>query len=215
MKLLELLSGWLGHIISFKWLRLRAIINGGLYYRLTETDHDEIRKILSKNYFIILTRRRGYLVTYLITLLSSFVDRKISHYTHALMNVEGDLDGHIGFKLVEATSSKGVHYTTFMNVFDCDSVVLLAPKNVPIREWTLVLDKVKDDIGKGYDSLFDMVNDQKVSCVEMVYCGLKQLPDFETKFPKLIKLIKDRGNNLTPQMLYDTKELDVIFEVRR
>jgi hypothetical protein len=130
------------------------------------------------------------------------------------MNVEGDLAGHLGYKLIEATGT-GVHYSTFMEVFDCDSVALLAPRGVPLDEWTKVLDKVKTELGKQYDTLFDITSDTNVSCVEMVFVGLKTLPDYEARFPQLVSLIAERGNNLTPQMLYDTGELEVVFEVRR
>ena len=211
---LKLWNGLMDIFASIHWPRTQAVINGGVYYKLTEADHDRIREILSKNYLIILTRRKSHLTTYLIALVSGIVDHKISHYTHALMNVEGDLDGHIGYKLIEATGV-GVHYSTFMEVFDCDSVALLSPKGISLEEWTKVLDEVKNDLGKGYDTLFDISNDQKVSCVEMVYWGLKALPNFEQRFPKLVALIRERGNNLTPQMLYDTGELEVVFEVRR
>ena len=211
---LKLWNGLMDFFAAIHWPRTQAVINGGVYYKLTEADHDRIREILSKNYLIILTRRKSHLTTYLIALVSGIVDRKISHYTHALMNVEGDLAGHLGYKLIEATGV-GVHYSTFMEVFDCDSVALLAPKGIPLEDWTKVLDEVKNDLGKGYDTLFDISSDQNVSCVEMVYWGLKTLPDFEQRFPKLVALIKERGNNLTPQMLYDTGELEVVFEVRR
>lgn len=200
-------------ISNFHWNRTQAIINGGIYYRLKEEDHDRIREILSKNYLIILTRRRSHLTTYLISCISAIVDKKLSHYTHALMNVEGTLDGHIGYKLIEATGS-GVHYSSFMNVFDCDSVVLLAPKGISIEDWTKVLDEVKDDLGKGYDTLFDITSDQNVSCIELIYWGLKALPDFEQRFPKLVKMINET-KNITPQMLYDSGELEIVFEVRR
>ena len=211
---LKLWNGLLGIFADIHWLRTQAVINGGIYFKLKESDHDKIREILAKDYLIILTRRKCHLTTYLIALVSAFVDRKFSHYTHALMNVEGDLEGHLGYKLIEATGV-GVHYSTFMEVFDCDSVALLSPKGVSLEEWTRVLDKVKLDLGKSYDTLFDITNDQRVSCVEMIYWGLKSMPDFETRFPKLIKLIKAEKNSLTPQMLYDTGELDIVFEVRR
>lgn len=199
---------------AIHWSRTQAVINGGVYYKLNEQDHDAIRDILAKNYLIVLTRRKSHLTTYLIALISAFVDHKVSHYTHALMNVEGDLEGHIGYKLIEATG-KGVHFSTFMEVFDCDSVALLAPKGIPLDKWTKVLDKVKTQIGKQYDTLFDITSEENVSCVEMVLVGLRSLPDYEARFPRLVSLIAERGNNLTPQMLYDTGELEVVFEVRR
>lgn len=206
---------WLTDVFAaIKFDRTAAVLNGGMYYRLKERDHDTIRQMLKDNYYIILTRRKSHLTTYLIAIASAIVDKKFSHYTHALMNVEGDLDGHVGFKLIEATG-KGVHYSTFMEVFDCDSVVLLTPKGLTAEEWTTVLDTVKGQLGKEYDDLFDILNAENVSCVEMVYWGLKALPNYEQRFPKLVALIEQRKNNLTPQMLYDTGELEVAFEVRR
>jgi hypothetical protein len=198
--------------IKFDWLF--ALFNSGKYYRLTEDDQMTIRKMLKDNYFIILTRRKSHLTTYLIALVSAIVTGKFAHYTHALMNVEGDLETLDGYKLIEATST-GVHWSTFEEVFDCDSVVLLSPRGLSLHGWTVVLDTVKSQLGKEYDDLFDIASDQNVSCVEMVYWGLKSLPDYETRFPELVQLIRTRGNDLTPQMLYDCGDLDVAFEIRR
>lgn len=198
---------------SIKWDRTFAVLNGGVYYRLKEEDHDKIRQMLKDGYYIILTRRRSHLTTYLIALASMIVGGK-AHYTHALMNVEGDLEGHLGYKLIEATG-EGVHYSTFMEVFDCDSVALLTPVGLTPAEWTKLMDAVKAQLGKEYDDFFDVSNDLHVSCVEMVYWGLRSLPNYEQRFPKLVQMMRDRKNDLTPQMLYDTGELQVAFEVRR
>jgi hypothetical protein len=210
---LKLWNLGIGLLSNVHWPRLQAVLNGGLYYSLKEQDHDKIREILAKDYLIILTRRKSHLTTYMIAFVSLFAKSK-AHYTHTLMNVEGDIPGNIGYKLIEATGS-GVHYSSFMEVFDCDSVALLSPKGLPLTEWTAVLDKVKTELGMQYDTLFDITQANQVSCVEMVYWGLKTLPDFEVRFPNLIKLIQEAKNNLTPQMLYDTGELDIVFEVRR
>jgi hypothetical protein len=210
---LKLWNWMMDSFTKIRWLRTQAAINGGVYYQLVEADHDKIREILQKDYLIILTRRKSHFTSYMVVLASLFVNGKASHYTHALMNVEGDLAGHLGYKLIQATGV-GVCYSSFMEVFDCDSVALLSPKGIPLEEWTLVLDKVKEQLGKGYDTLFDLTQDQQVSCVEMIYWGLKKLPDFEQHFPKLIALIQSSGNNLTPQMLYDTGELEIVYEIR-
>lgn len=208
---------WIGMTKIFAaihWDRTQAVINGGIYYRLKEADHDRIRELLSKNYMIIFTRRNSHLTTYLIALASFFVRRRFAHYTHVLMNVEGDLQGHIGYKLLEATGV-GVHYSTFMQVFDCDSVALLAPKGVTPEEWTRVMDYAKAQFGKGYDNFFDIASDEYLSCIELIYWGLRELPNFETRFPKLLALISEPTGNITPQDLYDTGELEVWFETRR
>lgn len=201
-------------VAGIHWPRTAAVFNKGVYYSLTEADHDKIRKLLKDNYLIILTRRRSHLTTYLIALISWLKTRTKSHYTHALMNVEGDLDDALGTKLIEATG-EGVHYSTFMQVFDCDSVCFLKPKEIPLEQWTLVLDAVKKEFGYPYDTLFDLQDDAKVSCVEMVYQGIKKLPDWEHHFAELAGLIERSGHELTPQMLYDCGDLELVLEIRR
>lgn len=200
-------------ISGVHWPRLAAIRNGGLYYRLEEADHDLIRRLLKSYYCFILTRRKSHLTTYTIGLMTWIATKKAAHYTHALMNVEGDLDNNIDFKLIEATS-KGVHYSTFMEVFNCDSVAIMKPRGVSLAEWTYVLDEVKADFGREYDMLFDITNNLALSCIELIYDGLKKLPEYRQRFPNFISMIEQQ-NELTPQMLYDCGDFDVAFEIRR
>lgn len=201
-------------VAKIHWPRTQAVLNGGVYYRLAEPEHDRIRELLRYNYFIIATRRSSHLSTHLISLGDLILRGKMSHYTHVLMNVEGDLDGHVGFKLIEATGNTSVGYVSFMNVFNCDSVALMVPKGVSPTEWTLILDRVKDSLGVPYDTLFDITSSERMSCVELIYWGLKELPDFETRFPRLLSLI-EQGQNLTPQMFYDSGEFDIVYEARK
>jgi hypothetical protein len=199
---------------NIHWQRTQAVLNNGIYFRLLEADHDTVRFLLKENYCMILTRRKCHLTTYLIGLISKFASGKASHYTHALMNVEGDIANHIDFKLIEATGT-GVHYSTFMEVFDCDSVAILKPRGVELSQWTAVLDAVKASFGEEYDMLFDLADDKKVSCVELCYKGIKKFPNYEARFPNLVALLKNDDGDLTPQMLYDCNDMDVVFEARR
>jgi hypothetical protein len=130
------------------------------------------------------------------------------------MNVEGDIKNNLDFKLIEATGDYGVHYSTFMKVFDCDSICLLKPRGVSLDEWTKFMDKVKASYGKKYDDLFNLMDEEQVSCVELVLSGLKMLTNYEARFPQLLKLIAD-SDNLVPQMLYDCGELEICYEARR
>lgn len=201
-------------IAKIEWPRLQAVINGGMYYCLKEEDHDTIRRLMKEHYLIAVTRRKSHLSSQLIPVGEWILTRKFPHYTHVLMNVEGDLDGHVGFKLIEATGKSNVDYVTFMGAFDCDSVALLKPKGVTMEQWTIVLDRVKNSLGTPYDTLFDITTDDRMSCVELIYWGLRELSDFEIRYPQLIKLI-EQGKNLTPQMFYDSGEFEVVFEARR
>jgi hypothetical protein len=200
---------------NIHWERIQAFINGGVYYKLKEEDHDKLRELLKKDYYFILTRRKCHLTTYLIAIASFVATGKIPHYTHALMNVDdGNIKDDNDFKLIEATAT-GVHYSTFMEVFDCDSVVLLKPRNMNVEEWTQSLDHAIGEVGKDYDNLFDILDDTKVSCVEMCRQAMQAEPNYATDFPQFEKMIKDKGNQLTPQMLYDCPDFEVVFEVRR
>ena len=207
-------NGVMKFFSSIHWPRAQAAINGGIYYRATEADHDTIRAMLKKDYLIILTRRKSHFTTWVIALAAWITTGKPSHYAHALMNVEGDIQNNIDYKLIEATYT-GVHYSTFMEVFDCDSICLLKPRNTSLEEWTIVLDAVKKDYGFKYDTLFDILDESDVSCVELIYNGLKKLPGWKDRYAKLVALIEKHGNNLTPQMLYDCDDLDVVWEIRR
>ena len=210
---LKLWSSAVRFIGKIKWQRTQAVINNGVYYSLQESDLDTIRKLLKEDYLIILTRRRCHFTTYM-TQLFSWLAGSSSYYTHALMNVEGDIKNNIDFKLIEATG-EGVHYSTFMKVFDCDSVAFLKPKNIALSEWTRVMDSVKASSGREYDTLFDLQTEDKVSCVELIFQGLRLLPEYKTQYAELIELINRHGNDLTPQMLYDSGDLELVLEIRR
>jgi len=197
-----------------RWPRLQAAINGGLYYRLTEEDHNWLRKALVKDHYILLTRRSCHLTSYLISLASLLTTGKGSHWTHSMMNVEGDVvKSDNDFMILEALGS-GTKLSTFMEAFDCDSVAVLIPKNMELSDWTKVVTGGLQDLGKPYDNLFDVSDSSHVSCVEVCRDALKSLPDYTTKFPNLEAMIAN-VNNLTPQMFYDCPDFKVAFEVRR
>lgn len=201
-------------IASVNWSWIKAKFNNGRYYDLTDEDLNKIRQMLKPNYFIILTRRKTHLTTYLIQAMSVIKTGKKSYWTHSVMNMEGDnpiADGD--FKLMEATQV-GVHWSTFMQVFDCDSVVLLKPKNISLTDWTAAMDKMITEAGKPYDDLFDLADDTHLSCVELVRISLQGIPDYDKKFVHFEEMIKDEGN-LTPQMFYDCPDFEIVLEIRR
>lgn len=180
---------------------------------LTGKELDEIEKRLIPDYYIILTRRKNHLSTYFIMLSYILLKGKFGYYSHALMNLEDEVTEEKDFRLIEATG-KGVHYSTFAEVFDCHSVALLKPKNMSLEEWTEVMDKARTELGKPYDTLFDLKTDKELSCVELVRVALQALPDYETRFANFEKMIKTK-NNLHPQMFYDCDDFEVVFEVRK
>ena len=201
-------------IAPISWRKLYAVFNHGKYYSLTDEDLAFLRKAIADDYYVIATRRKTHLTTYLIALGSFLTTGRFSHYNHVLMNLEDDkATADIDFKLMEATGS-GVHWSTFMEVFDCDSVALLRPKNITPHEWDEAVDAMKHQLGKPYDNGIDFSQSERESCVQMVNESLKGMDDYDQKFPELIAAIKKYGR-VTPQQYYNCHDFEVVWEVRR
>ena len=207
---------WFVPLISWvTWNGLKALVNGGLFFNIREEDWDEIEERLAKNHYVILTRNATHLSTYFVAVGNKIATGKWGYWGHALMNLEDtNTPTEDDFRLVEATS-KGVHYSTFFEVFTCDSVALLKPKGLTHEQWLRVMNKAKTELGKPYDNLMDLTTDQDINCVELVRVALQSLPDYDQRFANLEAMIKEHGNNLTPDMLYECPDFEIVFEVRR
>jgi hypothetical protein len=193
--------------------RLIGMINWKLTNSLTEQEINEISALCVPNYYIILTRNNNHLSAYAINIADLFLTGKFGYWAHALMNMEDTVVNDIDFRFVQAIGT-GVEYTTLDKVTAVNSIVLLSPKNMPIEQWTAVLDKAKSQMGKKYDTLFDMKDDTKVSCVELVRLALMADPNYATNFAHFEAMVQ-KNNRLTPQMFYDCPDFKVVYEVRR
>jgi hypothetical protein len=180
---------------------------------LTPDEQNQVREKLIGNYYVMLSRRNNHLSTYLISFADFFLTGKFSFWSHAFMNLEDQVSADSDFIIVEAIA-KGVSFTPFAKVFDCNSVVLLKPKSMTIEDWTLALDKARSEQGRPYDNLFDLKNDNELNCVELVRTSLMADPDYMTNFANFEALIKKR-KSLTPQMFYDCPDFEVVLEIRR
>jgi hypothetical protein len=101
----------------------------------------------------------------------------------------------------------------FEKVFDVHGVSLLKPKCMSLGEWTTALDIAKNQIGKPYDSLFNLADDQALSCVELVRVILQSRPNYAEEFKNFEAMIT-KYKNLSPQMYYDCGDFEVVFEAR-
>ena len=183
-------------------------------HAITDDDRAEIRKQLTSHYYLIVTRRSNHLSTFAICFMNWWLTGKWGFYSHILMNTENDVVDDSDFRLVEAIGT-GVTYSSFWKVFGkVDAVGLIKPKNLSIDEWTNVLDKARTEIGKPYDTLFDLTNDKSLSCVELVRVALSNEPNYKTDFANFEKMIRHNGN-LTPQMFVDCEDFEVIWHVKR
>jgi hypothetical protein len=176
---------------------------------MTADEFDTVRQHLKDNYFVIATRHNGHLSTYAISFAHWFLTGRWGYYGHVLMNLEDGVNDDTDYRFIEATK-EGVHYSDFKQVFDqqCSSVALLKPKGITLEEWTLALDKAKTELGKPYDTLFDLANDKALSCVEVVRVALQADP--HANFEKMIKASK----NLDPQTFYECADFVAQYEIR-
>jgi hypothetical protein len=179
---------------------------------MTADEQDKIRKLLEGGYYIILTRRKNHLSTFFVNLATWFLTFKWGYWSHSLMNLEDTVVGDDDFRLVEAIGT-GVQYTPFADEFDCTSVALLSPKGLTTRDWTLMMEKANSELGKPYDTLFDLKNDNALSCVELVRDALMSVPDYATRFAAFEAMIAKDGN-LDPQTFYNCPDFEIVYEAR-
>jgi hypothetical protein len=180
-------------------------------HKITITDQAELAKVLADGYYIILTGSKSHLSSIVVSFLSWIKTGVWANYSHVLMNCDNITDpaDSKSFKFVEATAT-GVHYSTFEEVFACDTVCLLTPNNIDNAEWTRIIDALLQQQGKPYDDLFDLSDDTHVSCVELVLNALKAV-NYEEKFADLNRLI-EKEKNLVPQMYRTCTDFMVKYE---
>lgn len=180
---------------------------------LTQAELDTIYGMLKENYFVILSHRSNELSTYATAFANLVLTGKWGYWAHALMNLEDSVNQMSDFRLIEAVSA-GVKYTPFPQVFDVQGVTLLKPKNMALADWTAVLDVAKTELGKPYDTLFDIANDNALSCVELVRTALMRGdPQYATNFQNFEAMIK-KDKNLSPQMYFDCGDFEPVLEIR-
>jgi uncharacterized protein YycO len=188
-------------------------INWKQTHSITDNEKAKIVEMISKNYYIILTRHGNHLSTYAISLGNFFISGKFSRWSHVLMNFENQVSNIDDFVLIEAVG-EGTKISTFNDVFNNpDSVCLLKPKSMSIDKWSNLLDKARTEVGKPYDTLFDLADDKKLSCVELVRDILKAEPNYLIDFANFEKMISKRSN-LTPQMFYECEDFEIVYEIR-
>lgn len=181
---------------------------------LTVDDDVALKEKLSKDYYIIATRKSNYLTTFFICMGNFFLTGKWGFYSHVLMNLEDTVETDADFRFIEATGT-GVHYSTFDDVFShVDAVALIKPKHMTLEEWTSALDNAKSYLGRPYDNLFNLKNTLEVNCVELVRLALQGMPDYNTKFANFEKMIASK-KKLTPDMFCECNDFEIVYKIKR
>lgn len=179
---------------------------------ISDEECQRIKELLSRDYYIILTRRSNHFSTYMISIADFFLTGKLGYWSHVLMNLEDEVKTDDDYILIEAIGS-GVTKSHFSQVFDVDSVAIIKPKNITVDQWTAILDKAKDNLGKPYDNLFDLKNDREINCVELVRNALMATKGYHENFANFEKMISEK-KNLTPNMFYTCSDFEIVFESR-
>lgn len=205
---------FVGLLGKIKWEGLHKLIHGKSYC-LNLEDWYAISKELHKGYFIILTSRKTHLSTYAARFAHFVLTGRWGHYSHALVNVEGERAsyGFNDFMFVEAIG-KGVVRSTWHEVFNCDSVCILKPRYYSIEEFNATVGSVYADIGKSYDEDFKVFNDQEMSCVEIARERMVDLPGYHEKMRVFEYMIKNE-KNLTPEMFRECPDFEVLLEIKK
>lgn len=174
---------------------------------LSPNDRYIVKTILKSEPVIILTASKVHLSSFLVKVLSYFTTFKKTEYSHAVMSYYDYKDDT--FILIESTNS-GVHVSSFDEVMACSDICILEIKHDHEKDIDLINNELQKQLGKKYDNLFDIADESRVSCVEVVYHSLKKF-DFDKDYPNLAKTIAEK-NTLTPQMFRDCGDFKILFE---
>lgn len=181
---------------------------------LREDELARVEALLKDNYYVILTRHGNHLSTVAINIAHSTITGRKGYYGHVLMNLEDEVTTADDFRLVEAVGA-GSKFSTFEEVFkNSDSVAILKPANLKLEDWTAILDKAKSLTGRKYDTVYDMYDDSKLSCVELVRNALEANDKYAHNFGNLEAMLR-QYHRLDPQMYYECPDFEVVYEMRR
>jgi hypothetical protein len=204
----------------FHWTGLKFLFTGRAY-DISAEQREAARDLMSAGVYLWVSRRETHFTTYAIAIchwvLGFLVWAKnkfkgnrprFSFYSHAFFNFDDN-------ELIEAVGT-GVRKAYFDHCFDVDAVAALAPKNLTKEEWDayrpLIIEGMKSNLGKGYDTSFDLTDENAVSCIELIRIVLKNtVKEYELKFSDFENMIK-LYKNLTPQMIYDSSDFVVVWE---
>lgn len=209
-------------ISRVSWVGLRYFFTGTEYY-LTDEDKEKAADLLKSGNYIILTWRGTHLTSYLISLahfllgLFRFIKSKFkgpkpkwAKVAHVGLSVYPQVGKYI--KIAEFISKGGV-ISSFENVFNCDRAVLLRVKGWTQFDFEDCVQEALRNIERklAYDNFFNLSDDSKMSCVELVWDALKESPRY-SELKDLCRLIDEYGN-LDPQMILDCEDFEICLKL--
>ena len=188
----------------------------GREYNLTDEDINKVIDLLVKERCIVLTRRNSHLTTYLINLAefmlklkngSRFYPARLGYWSHVFTEISKDNR----LEIIESIGI-GVVKSNYYRAFNVDSICVLKPKYMNDEEMEFANDLAVKYIGALYDTGFNLNDDIRLSCAELVFRSISRTKPYA--LPGLNTMIKRLGN-LTPQMFYECGDFEVLLEIRR
>lgn len=135
---------------GISWERPRFWLTGRRY-SLTWKDHMKILEVISGGNYIILTRRKSHLSTYMTNFAHFLLTGRMGYWSHVAMNIEPDEARVQSAARILESIGGGVRISGFYDVFNCDSVLILKPlTSVP---WDVIVARGLTSVGKPYDDL--------------------------------------------------------------
>lgn len=193
---------------------------------MSNEDLENIKNLLAKNHYIILTWRSNHLTSYTISfahymlglwakIRMPFVQPwpKFARYSHSCMNIEKTDDPRVSedYEILESLAA-GVKISPFLEVFNCKRAVLLEPA-IPPDQWQALVERGLDRLGAMYDLDLNLNQDVKLSCIELCVYVLKGYAEYNNHFQDIADDIH-KFQNLDPQMLRDSKSFRVVYETK-
>jgi hypothetical protein len=201
--------------IQIWFIELLASVHWNENDGIPEGDREVLREMFARDYYVVCTRRDSYLSSWFMNFGHWFLTGRWGFYTHVLMNTEDEVKDDADFRFIEATG-EGTHYSSLEHVLDgVEAIALMMPKSMTNAEWTACLDRAKTYLGRPYDNLFDLVNGEEINCVELVRNALMALPDYETRFANFEAMIKKTKGKLTPSMVAECPDFEIVWKVKR
>lgn len=190
------------------WTGLKYFFTGREYNITTEQVETACNLLLEQR-LVGLSYRATHFSSILIILGHFLLTGRWVKLCHAWINTDDEMKNPFGLKIYESIS-EGAIESPFWKVILCDGLVLLKPRWVKEENWDKINEVLKRQDGLPYDIFARYKDPSEINCCERVVRAILDVqPD---ALPALCHMMKRYGN-LTPQMLLECGDFEVVYEV--
>lgn len=194
------------------WTGLKYFFQGR-EFDLTDEDIETACDYLLADRYIGLGWRKTHFTSYLIAIGHFILTGRWTLWSHAWANIDDETKDPFRMRIYESVAV-GAKISRFWNVLNVDAVALLRPKHLSAEQWEKVNTAIVSAISRKtkYDIFANEEDHSEVNCVELVVMAiLEAAPDALPGTSAMMKKTKA----LTPPMLYESGDFDIVWEVRR